>query len=116
MGLQRVEVREEIVQLLLGEGCADGRHHVAASQNRLAHESFVGGKSAGEKWFLEETLQTGTILARDRMRVVTGRTILLIQMASRGLLRVQSKLGVGFRGVVVAATGEDSQKDESGEK
>lgn len=45
--LHRVEVCEEIVELLLGEGTADGRHHVASAKDGLADESLVGGESAG---------------------------------------------------------------------
>jgi len=74
----RMQVGEEIAELLLGERAADGRHHVAAGEDGLADESFIGRQSAGEKWFFEELLQAGTILSGNRMRVVAGRTILLI--------------------------------------
>lgn len=112
---QRVQVGEEIVELLLGEGVADGRHHVAAGEDGLAHESFVGGQPAGQKWFLEKALEAGPVLSRDGMRVVAGCTVLLIQMPTGSLLSVQSQLCVGFPGGVVAAPGEESQENEAGE-
>jgi len=116
MTLQRVEVGEEVVKLLLREGAADGWHHVAAIEDRLADESFVGGQPAGQKWLFKKALQAGAVLSRDRMSVVAGRTILEIQMASRGLLSIQSQLRVGFFGGVVAATGEECQENDAGKK
>jgi hypothetical protein len=114
--LQRVQVGEEIVELLLGECAADGRHHAAAGENGLADESFVGGQAAGQEWFLEETLQARAVLSRDGVRVVAGRTILLINMAATRLSRVQPQLRVGFSGGVVAATGEKGQDGAAGKK
>src|SRR5271167_3457329 len=74
---QRMQVGEEIVELLLSERAADGGHHIAAGENGLPHESFVGGKPAGQKWFLEDPFQAGTVLSRDRMRVMARCAILL---------------------------------------
>jgi len=114
--LQAVKVREEIVELLLGERAADGGHHVAAAENGLADESFVGGHSAGQKLFLEQPFETGAILSGNRVGIMAGRAGLLIEMASGGLLGIQAQLGVGFAGGVVAATGEECQENEAGEK
>ena len=113
---QRVQVGEEIIELLLREGTANGGHHVAAGEDGLENESFVGGQSAGQKWFLEKALQAGSVLSGDRVRIVTGCTILLIQVASRGLLGIWSQLRVGFSGDVVAAPGEECQENEADEK
>jgi hypothetical protein len=113
--LKRVEVDEEIVELLLGERGADGGHHVAAAEDGLAHESFVRGQTARQEWFFEETLQAGAVLSGDRVGVVAGGASLLIQMATRGLLGVQAEFGVGFSGGVVAAAGEESHKRDGGD-
>jgi len=62
---QRVQVGEEIVELLLREGATHGGHHAAAGEDGLADESFVGGQAAGQEWFLEEALQARAVLSRN---------------------------------------------------
>jgi hypothetical protein len=114
--LQRVEIGEEIVELLLGERAADGGHHIAAAENGLADESFVGGQTAGQELLLEQAFEAGAILSGDGVRVVAGGASLLIEMASGGLLRVQIELGVGFSRGVIAATGEECQESDAGEE
>lgn len=94
--LKRVEVGEKIVELLLREAAAGGGHHVAAVEDGLADEAFVGRKAAGQKLLLEETFQAGTVLAGDGVRVVAGRAGLLINAAAARLLRVQAEFCIGF--------------------
>ena len=93
---QRVEVGDQIVELLLGEAAAGGGHHVAPVENGLPHEAFVGGQSARQKRFLEEALQDGPVLPGNGMRVVARCAGLLINVAAGRLLRVQLQLRVGF--------------------
>ena len=77
--LQRMQVGDEIVELLRGQRAADGWHHIAAADNGLTDESFIGGQAARQKLLLEKPLQMRTILSRNRMRVVAWRTALPIQ-------------------------------------
>ena len=93
---QRVEVGHKIVELLLAESAAGRGHHVAAVQNGLADEALVGGQAAWQKRFLEKAFQAGAVLTRDGVCVVAGRAGLLIDVASAGLLRVQTQLRVGL--------------------
>jgi hypothetical protein len=113
-GSQRVQIGKEIVELLLGEGATDGGHHVAAGENRLTNESFVGRQPTGQKLLLEKALQAGPVLSGDGVRVVARCAVLLIQMPTRSLLSVQSQLRVGFSGGVVAAPGEECQENNTG--
>jgi hypothetical protein len=46
-GLERVQVRDEIVQLPGIESASSGGHHVAAVEYGLADKSFVGRPAAG---------------------------------------------------------------------
>jgi len=75
---QRVQIGEEIVELLRREGVADGRHHVAAGENCLTKKSLIGGQPAGKKLLFEKALQARAVLSRDGVRVVAGRAVLLI--------------------------------------
>lgn len=92
--LQTVQVGEKIVELLLGEGTADGRHHVASAKDGLADESLVGGESAGQKRFLEQALQARAILSGNRVRVMAGRARLLIEVPPRRLAGIEAELGI----------------------
>jgi len=58
-----VQIGKQIVELLPGEGTADGRHHVAASDDGLAHKSFVGRQAARQERFFEQPLKAGAILS-----------------------------------------------------
>ena len=111
---QGMQKGEEIVELLLGEGTADGGHHVAAGENRLTNESFVGRQPAGQKLLFEKALEARTVLSGDGVRVVARCAVLLIQMPTRSLLSVQSQLRVGFSGGVVTAPGEECQENNTG--
>ncbi len=94
--LERMQVRDEIVEPLLGVGAAGGGHHVAAGEDRLEHEAFVGGPAAGQKRFLEKALEAGAVFSWDGVGVVAGCAGLLVDVAAAGLLRVQPQLRVGF--------------------
>ena len=91
-----MEIGDEIVQLLRGEGAGCGGHHVAAVEDGLADKAFVGWQTAGQKRFLEEALEAGAVFAGDGMRVVAGSAGLLVDVATASLLGVQTQLRVGL--------------------
>ena len=62
--LQGVEIRDEIVELLLVERVALRRHHAAAVDNRLLDEPVVGGQAARQESFFVDSLQARPFASR----------------------------------------------------
>jgi len=111
-----MEIGDEIVQLLRSEGAASGGHHVAAVEDGLADEAFVGGQAAGQERFLEEALEAGAVFSRVGVCVVTGGACLPIDVAATRLLGVQPELRVGLRRIVVIAAAGECHKRERSER
>jgi hypothetical protein len=55
---QRMQICHQITELLLGERVALRRHHAAAADNRLFHESVAGREAAGKKALSEKVFET----------------------------------------------------------
>ena len=87
--LKRVQVGEEIANLVIGEHIAEALHFVAPQANNLAYALVVGWQPAlAEEGFLEHPFQAGTLAAARGVCGVAALAVLLVNMVPCGLLRV----------------------------
>jgi hypothetical protein len=105
--LQRVEVSEEVVELLWAESASGGGHHVTAVEDGLADEAFIGGQAARQEGVLEEALEARAVLAWNGVGVVASGAGLPVELAAVGLWGGKAERGVGFRGGVVVAAARE---------
>jgi len=106
---QRMQVRDQIIELLSGDRIAERGHHAAAAHDGLFDEPVVGGQPAWEKLLLVESLQARAFAARRRIRVVASGAVALENPPPARLLRVQAQLGVGFRSRLAAVRNENQE-------
>jgi hypothetical protein len=110
-----MQVGDHIIQLLLGEAVAHGRHHVAAADDGLLHKPVIGHQAARKILFLEYAFQGGTLERFGVVGTVTDRAVKLIDTPALRLLGVQPQFGIGFQGRIFLATGE-SQQDRKAQR
>ena len=66
--LQRVQVRNHFLQLLLVKLAAEWRHHASAANNALHHMLVCSRKAAGQVRFLIKLFQPGPLFPLENMR------------------------------------------------
>ena len=93
--LQRMHVRQQVLNLLLAQFLAIPRHLIAAQANDVCDAFIVGRKSAEGKILpLENALQAGASLSLGGIRLMASVALGIIDSASRSLLLVKAKLRV----------------------
>jgi len=84
-----VEIGEEIVQILLGEVTAHGRHYAVAADDGGADAVIVGGRAGGQVLLLEDAAQRWAV---ERLADAVGVALaagLLEDRIAASLLRVE---------------------------
>jgi hypothetical protein len=106
-----VKIGQQILHLLLVEYGSEGRHVVAAVSDNLGHAIIVGGQPAlREKRLSENAFHTGTLSASRRIGGMAAVTRLVVDAASRGLLRIESEFGVTFAEFGIATAERSHEK------
>src|ERR1700730_3948043 len=81
---ERMQVGQQISHLRCSEHLAVTRHVLAAMADDLQHPLVIGGKAAHRKiLMLEQALHSWTFLVFARIRLVTTRTAIFVNPASR---------------------------------
>lgn len=111
--LQCVQVRQQILDLLLVQFLAVARHFFSAQSNDVGDTLVVRRKAAQRKVFvLEDSLEAWTLFAARGVGLVAAIALGVVDLASGGLLRIQTQLGIGFAALDVA--GKARRQGQSG--
>lgn len=103
-----MQIRHYFLQFLLIKLAAEWWHHASAANNAL-HHVFIGrGKAAGQVGLLVQLFQPWSLVSAGRIRRVAAKAINIEDLASAGLLGVQSQFGIGHLGGIFAAAGQQS--------
>src|ERR1035437_3930751 len=93
--LQRMQIHEQILNVLRGQGLAVAGHFVAAQADDIDDTVIVRGQSAQRKVFLlENSLERRALLAPTGIRLMAAVALRVVDLAAGRLLRVEAKLGV----------------------
>ena len=114
--LQRVQVGQHVLDLLLVEGVAKAVHFGAAEANDFAHPRIVGGNATDWKVLpFENAFEPRAFSSAGGVGIVAAVAMLVIKVASDSLLRVQAEFGVAFSTLDFAA-GEKRQDKEGAQR
>ena len=101
--LQRVQIREQILDVLRIERLAVARHFITTEPDDIGDALVVGGQAAQGKIFvLEHSLQSRAFLAAGGIWLMAAVAAVVVNSASGGLLRVEAEFSVGLAGLDVA--------------
>ena len=103
-----MQVRHHLLQLLLVKLAAKWGHHASAANNTLHHVLVCGSKTAGQVGLLVQLFQSGAFVPAGGLCGMAIETVNIEDLASTGLLCVQSQFGIGHLGGIFAATGQQS--------
>ena len=93
--LKRVQVSQQLLNILLVKRLAIPRHLFATEPNNVDHPFVIGGEPAYRKIrLLENALQAGTFFSARGVRFVAAITMRIVNLAPRGLLRIEPKFPV----------------------
>jgi len=107
---QRVQVRQQILDLLLRHDLTEPWHHVATREDHFADAFVIGRHSAlRQELLFENALQAVALFVARRVRIVAAIAMLVVEPAARSLLRSQAELGVALAALHVAAAEEENQ-------
>src|SRR5436305_2071258 len=113
--LERVHVRQQIVQLLLREHVRKAIHLSASYADDLANTSIIGGNATHRKVVLfEDALQTGPIPSTAGVRRMAAVAIVVVDAAPSRLLRIQSELGIAPSALNFAPKHQNQRKHRTG--
>src|ERR1035438_3197297 len=109
-----MQIRQQIFNLLIAHYLIEAFHFRSPILNDVEHAVIVGGQSAeGKIGMFEYALQTWTLFAAGRVRLVTAITIIIVEPPSVGLLRIEPKFGVGLPPLnVTAAECENGDREQ----
>lgn len=92
---QRVQVREQILNILRAQSLAIARHIRPAIANDVADALVIRRQPAERKiLMLKCALQAGPLLALRGIRPVAAVAVVIVDLASRSLLRIEAEFGV----------------------
>jgi hypothetical protein len=104
-GLESVQIRQQVVDLLLAEDLGVARHFVAAETNDVGDPVIIGGHPAHRQILpLEHAFHAGPLPSSRRVRRMATVAIAVINLAPRGLLRIESEFGVALAALHVTAS------------
>ena len=98
-----MQVRQQIVDLLLVEHLAVCRHFVASHPDDVRDPIVIGGHSAhGKVLLLKHVLHAWTLSSAGRIRRMAAVAIIVVDTAPGGLLRVEAQFRVTLAAFDVA--------------
>ena len=115
--LQRVQVCQQIFDLLIGHYLAETFHFGATVLDDVGHAIVVCRQAAYRQiLLLEYALQARPFLAARRIWFVAAVAIVVVELAPSGLLRVQAKFGVGLPALNIAGSEREQDRQQTLEK
>ena len=104
-----MQICQQVLHLLLREDLPEARHGIAPIDDNFAHP-FIGGRQTAfmQKRMLEHSLQAWAFLSTGRVRLMTAVTIVVVKLASGGLLPIQPKFGIALAQLRVASGEKES--------
>src|SRR5271170_4547674 len=110
-GLQRVQVCQQVLNLLLRHDLAETFHLGPAVLDDVCNTLIVRGESANRQiLLLENALQSRAFLATRRIGLMTAVAIVVVEFSARGLLRIESEFGIGFAALDITANQREKGK------
>ena len=108
--LQRVQIREQILNVLRVQSLAIARHFIAAKPDDVGNALVVGRQTAERKIFvLEYSLQPGPLFPAAGIGLVATVAAVVVDSAPGRLLRIEAKFGVGLAALDIASHGYREQ-------
>jgi hypothetical protein len=99
-----VQIGKQIVDLLLIENLGKAGHFISAESNDVRDPIIIGGHPAHREILaLEHALHAGSLPSSRRVRRMAPVAIIVINAASRHLLRIESEFGIAFAPLDIAA-------------
>jgi hypothetical protein len=109
-----VQVGEKIINLLLCEYLFEALHFAPAEANDVAHTFVISRKATlGQVLLLEHSFDAGSLAAAIRIRCMTSVAMLIVDVATRCLLRSQPKLGVASPALDFATGKRETKKHQA---
>src|SRR5208283_2927859 len=101
--LQRVQISQQILDLLVGHDLVETLHFCPAKLDDIDHALVIRGQSAQRKILMfENSLQAGAFLAMRRIGLMAAVAIVVVESSAGGLLRVEAEFGVGLAALDIA--------------
>jgi hypothetical protein len=108
-----MQIRQQVVDLLLAEDLGVAGHFVAAETNDVGDAVVVGGHPAHWQIFsLEDAFHAGALPSSRRVGRVAAVAIVVVDPAAGDLLRTESEFGVALAAFDLAA----SERQETGHR
>ena len=117
--LKGVHVGQQVVKLLLGQLLAEAGHFLAAEADDVGHAFVIGGQPTdGQVRVPENALQSRSLLAPGGVRFVAAGAGIVVNSASRRLLRIQPQLCIGSAPLDMAGKQpcHGEQRDQCGKR
>src|ERR1700681_1461161 len=93
--LQRMQIREQILNVLCTQRLAVAGHFVAAEADDVGDALIIGRQSAQRQIFmLKHSLEARAFLASSGIRLMASVAFRVVDFAACGLLRAEAKFGV----------------------
>lgn len=110
-----MQIRKQILDLLVRHDLVKTLHLGASILNDVSYALIIGGESAQRQVLMfEDAFETRTLFAVRRVRLVAAVTIVVIQLAASGLLRVEAEFGIGLAPLNVARDRHQDREYEHG--
>jgi len=114
---QRVQVSEQIIDLLLRENLAEALHLITSVKNDVGGAGIVRRHSTHSKVLpLKNTFEARPLALAGRVRGVAAVAILVVDVAPGNLLRVEAQLCVALSAFHFAASADHEQQREAEKK
>ncbi len=99
-----MQISQQVLHLLLREHLAESRHGIAPVDHNFTH-AFIRGRQTAfvQVGMLEHSLQARAFFAAGGVRLMAAVAIMVIKLASGGLLRTQPKFGIALAQLRVAS-------------
>src|SRR5207302_3552890 len=111
---KRMQVREQVLQVLRVQLLAVARHLLAAHTNDVRHALVVGRQAAQRKILvLKHPFESGALLAARRIRLVASGALGIINFAPCRLLRVKAQLSIGLSPLDIARHNRSQSQRQS---
>jgi hypothetical protein len=113
--LQRMQIRHQVIELLLTERAAETGHHVAAANDRLFHKLVIRNQAAGQVRFLEQPFQAGPLGCFGTVRAVANGAVKFVQATSLCLLRSQTQFSISLQLWILSAPAQQRRENHGSE-
>ena len=99
-----MQICQQVLHLLLREHLPKARHGIAPVDDNFTHALICGRQTAfTQKRMLEHSLQARAFFPAGRVRLMAAVAIMVVKLASGGLLRIQPKFGIALAQLRIAS-------------